>query len=58
MTQTKKCIRCGKEAKMWAGHVRKRDGKAVLAGWCSRRCVNAWKGYYGPFRWKHGEEKA
>jgi hypothetical protein len=56
MTHTKKCIRCGKFAKMWTGHLLKKNGKQVLAGWCSQRCITAWKGYYGPFLKKHGEE--
>lgn len=56
MTQTKKCIRCGKDARMWTGHVLKNDGKSVCAGWCSKSCINAWTGYCGPFLKKHGEE--
>lgn len=58
MTQTTKCIRCGKLAKMWGGHVLKRNGKAVLAGWCGRRCMGIWNAYHGPFSRKYGEEKA
>ena len=57
MTQTTKCIRCGKQAKIWVGHVVKRNGDIVLAGWCGRRCIKAWKGYCGSFLKKYGEEK-
>lgn len=55
MTQTTKCIRCGKQAKIWTGHVKKRNGDAILAGWCSDRCIQAWEGYHGLFRRKYGE---
>jgi hypothetical protein len=58
MTQTTKCIRCGKEAKFWTGHVRKRNGDVVLAGWCSERCKKSWIGLCGPFKKKYGEESA
>lgn len=58
MTQTKKCIRCGKDAKTWTGHVRKRNGTIVLAGWCSKRCSDAWRACHGPFLKKYGEEPA
>lgn len=58
MTQTTKCVRCGKSAKMWTGYVLKRFGKKVLAGWCSNNCNILWNAYYGPFKKKHGEEQA
>ena len=58
MTQTTKCIRCGKRAKIWCGHIRKRNGRAVLAGWCSHRCERAWMAYRGQFYKKYGEESA
>ena len=58
MIQTKKCIRCGKEARTWCGHVKKRNGKAVLAGWCSKRCLDIGASCHGPFMKKHGEEEA
>ena len=58
MTETTKCIRCGKEAKIWIGHVLKRNGYTVLAGWCSHRCEKAWFAYHGPFCKKYGERKS
>ncbi len=57
MTQTKKCIRCNKKAKIWTGYVLKRNNKNVLAGWCSDRCCNLWYAYHGPFLKKFGEER-
>jgi len=55
-TMTKKCIRCGKPAKSWMGHVCKRNGTKVTAGWCSKRCRNARQGYCGLYKAKYGEE--
>jgi hypothetical protein len=57
MTQTKKCIRCGKEAKIWTGYVQKRNNEQVLAGWCSKACIEACRGLCGPFKKKYGEER-
>lgn len=56
MTQTTKCIKCGKQAKKWTGHILKRNGDTVLAGWCSGRCIHKWIGYHGLFRKKYGEQ--
>lgn len=58
MTQTIKCIRCEKPAKIWGGHVVKQNNKAVLAGWCSNRCLRTWSAHHGPFKKKYGEESA
>lgn len=58
MTQTTKCIRCNRQAEIWTGHVRKRNGKTVLAGWCSKKCMYAWQAYHGSFLKKYGEETA
>ena len=44
MTQTTKCIRCGKQAKMWTG-------------WCSRCCIKVWRACHGWFRREYGEGK-
>lgn len=61
MTQTTKCIKCGKPAKMWTGHVQKRNGEHILAGWCSKRCeeiiAGKFQGYCGSFRQELGEEE-
>lgn len=56
MTQTTKCIRCNKPAKMWTGYVLKRNDDKVLAGWCSSHCEKAFRAYCGPFKMKYGEE--
>ena len=57
-TQTKKCVRCGKPAEMWCGYVEKRSGIRVEAGWCSKRCADAWIGRVGRFvASEHGEER-
>lgn len=42
------CVRCGSPATSWCGHVIKRDGFHVIAGWCSDDCRNA-PGFYGRF---------
>jgi hypothetical protein len=36
--ETSKCVRCFKPAKSHAGYVKTKDGKKVLAGWCSDKC--------------------
>ena len=56
-TQTKKCVRCGKAAKLWRSHVVNRKGKRILAGWCSDRCRGAWLDYRGLYRAQSGEEQ-
>lgn len=38
--QTTCCVRCGKVAKTWAGHVLAKDRKKITAGWCLG-CRNA-----------------
>jgi len=51
--KTKNCVRCGKPAKFYSGHVL--DGKKkVTAGWCSERCANVmgFRGHYA----KHMEK--
>lgn len=61
MTQTTKCVRCGKPANRWTGHVVKANGEHVLAGWCSKDCreiiAGEFQGYCGKLIWKHGEEE-
>ncbi len=61
MTQTTKCVKCERPAKLWAGYVEKADGEHVLAGWCSKRCkeitAGRFQGYRGRFNWNHGEEE-
>ncbi|UCG02477.1 MAG: hypothetical protein JSW11_00495 [Candidatus Heimdallarchaeota archaeon] len=58
MTQTKKCIKCGKTARIWSGHVQTKDGRKVLAGWCSEECINSISdGYFGRFFKIFGEVK-
>lgn len=37
MKQTVCCVRCGKAAKLWCGHVLAGE-KKIIAGWCSKRC--------------------
>ncbi len=58
--QTTKCISCGKTAYTWTGHVRKRNGQKVLAGWCSslqcyKKVQSDSKGCYGRFKRSFGE---
>lgn len=56
MLITKRCIRCGKEAKMWTGHIL--DGKkTVIAGWCTNRCLNAYRGCYGKYEESMGKRR-
>lgn len=58
---TKNCIRCGKPARFWSGHVH-RDGDRLTAGWCSAECYDAGvdrkkrkcAGCFGPWRRKDG----
>jgi len=54
MNQTKSCVRCGKPARYWGGFVAKRNGKAVLAGWCARKCES----YHGKYEKRMGEQRA
>lgn len=56
---TTQCVRCGKPATVWCGHVH-RDEATVTAGWCalnahplqagdigSPPCEGEWRGEYG-----------
>jgi len=64
--ETGNCVRCGKPAKFWSGHVdyfqyigNKMRRVSVIAGWCSNRCFNnrGFKGMY--FAWmgsRNGEQ--
>ena len=53
--RTKNCIRCGKKAKFWSGHVL--DGKKIyLAGWCSHRCFNV-PGFVGRYIKDMGKQR-
>jgi hypothetical protein len=65
MRQTKRCIRCGKRASSWFGHVhvlrgQGRGRRTVLAGWCKKDLepvreqitlleATLWKGCMGCF---------
>ena len=62
--QTTTCVRCFKPAKIFTGHVIKLNvyvvdgimpkGKvAVIAGWCSKRCLND-EGFSGLWNSKMG----
>lgn len=50
--RTTQCVRCGKKARMFTGHVLTKKREDVIAGWCSNRCHNILytlklKGCYG-----------
>lgn len=56
--ETANCVRCGKPAKMWGGHVdyfiykgNKPVRVSVIAGWCGNRCHNkvGFRGMYHPW---------
>lgn len=49
-SQTTKCIRCGKPAVLWTGHVRTKAGEQITAGWCKGACKRIWAGYFGPYK--------
>ena len=49
--ETRYCVRCGKPAKFWGGHLLIEKGntkKSIIAGWCSKKCshVPGFTGYY------------
>ena len=50
MMQTKNCVRCGRPAKFWCGHVMLKNGERIMAGWCShiyfRSLATGFCGYY------------
>ena len=59
--ETGNCVRCGKPANFWSGHVdyfqyigNKIRRVSVIAGWCSNHCFNdrGFKGMY--FAWMGG----
>lgn len=52
--QTKKCVRCGKTAKRWGGHVL-RGREKIIAGWCSQRCYKN-PGFVGHWKKNMGQE--
>ena len=58
MAQTKKCIRCGEDAKLWAGNVLKSNGDIIAAGWCFNCDQYAYYVYHGSFKEEYGEEKS
>lgn len=49
MRSTRNCIRCFKLAKLWSGYVIDSKKEKILAGWCSKRCLDI-RGFSGHFR--------
>lgn len=43
--ETTCCVRCGKPARMWSGHILLGKHK-VVAGWCLKGCLDV-KGFVG-----------
>ena len=60
MIQTKNCILCGKEAVMHTGHVKTKEGKDILAGFCKEHAVRKFQesimGYMGKWEKSMGIE--
>lgn len=52
--QTINCVRCGKLATQWTGHVIKPNGVEVFAGWCDK-CVDC-RGFSGRWSEDMGEQ--
>ena len=61
--ETMNCVRCGKPAKIWSGHVdyfkytgNKMRRVSVIAGWCSNRCFND-RGFRGMYSAHMGDRR-
>lgn len=52
--KTKYCVKCGKTALVWCGHVLRKEER-VMAGWCSQTCQDTKEvGFCGHYKkWMH-----